>query len=101
MATTSYPNPTVDSTTYTLHARHNGTIIVSTQASAGSIVFTSVLTAGFSCQIIQMGAGVITVTAGSGATVNGLSGTVVTGGQYGGATIIAVTDGNAVVTAVS
>ena len=100
MATTSYPNVTVDSTNYTLHARHNGAILASTLA-AGNIIVTSVLTAGFSCQLIQMGTGVMTVTAGSGATVNGLSGTVVTGGQYGGATIIVVTDGNAVVTAVS
>ena len=101
MAVTNYPNITIDSTTFTLLAQHNNLTLVSTQGSAGNVVATSQLPAGFDCWIIQMGAGVITATASAGAAVNGLGGTVVTGGQYGAMHIIAQSDGNFVVTAVS
>ena len=100
MSVATYPNISISSTNFTLLAEHNGQTLVSTLA-AGNVIAQSALPSGFNCWIITMGTGASTVTAGSGATVNGLSGTVVTGGQYGALQIIAVADGNFVVTAVS
>ena len=100
MAVATYPNITIDSTNFTLLAQHNGLTLVSTLA-AGNVIAQSALPADFKCWIVTMGTGASTVTAGTGATVNGLGGTVVTGGQYGAAQIIAVADGNFVVTSVS
>lgn len=98
MGLTSYPNITIDSTNafITLTDFHNGSIITSTCA-ATSIIVTPSLLAGFSCTVIQYGAGTITVTAsGTGATVSGVGGATRTNAQYSVMTVVAVSNGNVV-----
>ena len=97
MALTSYPNITINSTTFTLKTHTNGAIITSTYSSSVNAVVTNDLPAGHSCWLIQAGTGAIWVTAGNGATVNSTGG-VATAAQYSAVKLMAVTDGNFVLT---
>jgi hypothetical protein len=98
MALASYPNITINSTTFTLKSHTNGAIITSTYGSSVNVVVSNDLPAGHSCWIIQMGAGAVWVTAGSGATLNSTGTGVATAALYSAVKLMAVTDGNFVLT---
>ena len=68
-------------TARTLSAADNGKVIYCTSASATTITCAAGLGAGFSCTIIQGGAGKVTVAAG-GQTLASYSGLYSTMGQY-------------------
>jgi hypothetical protein len=68
-------------TTRTLSADDNGKVIYCTSGSAMTITCATGLGAGFSCTIIQGGAGKVTLFAGA-ATLNSYSGLFSTMGQY-------------------
>jgi hypothetical protein len=68
-------------TSRTLSAADNGKVIYCTSGSATTVTCATGLGAGFSCTIIQGGAGKVTVAAGS-ATLNSYSGLLSTMGQY-------------------
>lgn len=68
-------------TTYTLLPSDNGKVITLNNAAAISLTVPTGLPIGFSCRIIQLGAGLVTVSA-SGTTVNSFGGTLALGGQY-------------------
>lgn len=68
-------------TTRTLSAGDNGKVIYCTSGSAVTITCATGLGAGFSCTIVQAGAGKVTVAAGA-ATLNSYSGLLSTMGQY-------------------
>jgi hypothetical protein len=74
---------TIDGTTdpYTLSASDNGKVLYVTDATALTINCAAGLGAGFSCTIIQGGAGKVTVAAG-GQTLVSYSGLYSTMGQY-------------------
>jgi len=74
---------TIDGTTdpYTLSAIDNGKILYVTDATALTINCAANLGKGFSCTIIQAGAGKVTVAA-NGQTLNSYSGLFSTMGQY-------------------
>lgn len=68
-------------TSRTLSAGDNGKVIYCTSGSAVTITCATGLGAGFSCTIIQGGAGKVTVAAGA-ATLNSYSGLLSSMGQY-------------------
>lgn len=68
-------------TSRTLSAADNGKVIYCTSGSATTVTCATGLGAGFSCTIIQGGAGKVTVAAGS-AALNSYSGLLSTMGQY-------------------
>jgi hypothetical protein len=68
-------------TSRTLTASDNGKIIYCTNSSAVTITCVTGLPVGFSCAIIQSGAGKVTVAAGA-ATLNSYSGLLSSIGQY-------------------
>lgn len=68
-------------TSRTLSAADNGKVIYCTSGSAVTITCATGLGKGFSCTIIQGGAGKVTVAAGA-ATLNSYSGLLSTMGQY-------------------
>lgn len=74
-------------TTYTLLASDNGRVIKCTNASAITVTVPAGLPVGFSCQVIQGGAGTVTFSA-SGTTVNSFGSLLTTAGQYAAASII-------------
>jgi hypothetical protein len=76
-------------TTYTLASTDNGNVVTLSNASAITLTVPSGLGAGFGCEIIQLGAGVVTVSAGGGVTVNSYSSLFKTAGQHAAATLIA------------
>ena len=76
-------------TTYTLLTTDNGKIVTLSNAAAITLTIPSGLGAGFSCLIVQLGAGTVTVVAGGGATLNSFSGFVDLAGQYAMATLVA------------
>ena len=72
---------------YTLVAGDNGKVITINSASAITLTAgTAVGTTGFSCSVIQLGAGQVTI-AGSGVTLNSFSGLKIAG-QHGAASIV-------------
>jgi hypothetical protein len=81
-------------TSYTLLAADNGKIVTLNNAAAITLTIPSGLGAGFSCLVIQLGAGQVTVVAGGGATLNSYSSFVDLGGQYAMGTIVAPTANN-------
>jgi hypothetical protein len=98
MALNSYPNIAIVSTGTTLTPEYNGAIITSTYASSVSLTVTSVLAAGFRCELIQTGAGAMWVTADTGASINSTTGgAVATSTQYSRAVLTAYTDGNFII----
>lgn len=72
---------TESGTTRTLSATDNGKVIYCTSGSAVTITCAAGLGAGFSCTIIQAGAGKVTIAAG-GQTLQSYSGLFSTMGQY-------------------
>jgi hypothetical protein len=78
------------STTITLADSNNNTIIRCTSATAITITIPSTLAAGFSCMVIQGGAGDVTFQAGSGTTLNSFGNRVKTSGQHAPASLIRV-----------
>jgi len=75
-------------TSRTLSAGDNGKVIYCTSGSAVTITCAANLGAGFSCTIIQGGAGKVTLAAG-GQTLNSYSGLLSTMGQYAVISLIA------------
>lgn len=73
-------------TTYTLLASDNGKIVKLTNASAITLTVPAGLPIGFSCQIVQGGAGDITIAA-SGTTVNSCGSLLTIAGQYASASL--------------
>jgi hypothetical protein len=68
-------------TTYTLVAADNGKIVTLSNASAITLTIPTGLGAGFNCMIVQLGAGVVTLTASS-TTINNRQSFTKTAGQY-------------------
>jgi hypothetical protein len=81
-------------TTYTLVAADNGKVITLNNASAITLTCPAALGAGFSCRIIQLGAGQVGVVAGAGATLNARSALTHLSGQYAMGIIVAPTADN-------
>ena len=81
---------TQSGTSYTLTATDNGGVIAFTSGSAIALTVPSGLGAGFSCSVVQYGAGQITVAAGSGATLRVRSSANKTAGQYAIASLLSV-----------
>lgn len=79
---------TESTTSRTLSATDNGAVIYCTSASAVTITTATSLGAGFSCTIIQGGAGQITVAQGASTTLVSYGSLVKTAGQYALASII-------------
>ncbi len=79
---------TESTTSRTLGATDNGKVIYCTSASATTITTLTGLGAGFSCTIIQGGAGQITISQGASTTLVSFASLVKTAGQYALATII-------------
>ena len=75
-------------TSYTLQASDNGKVVTLNNASAITLTVPSGLGAGFTCALIQLGAGQVTVTPSS-TTVNSYSSLTKTAGQYAGASLYA------------
>jgi hypothetical protein len=81
---------TQSGTSYTLTATDNGGVVAFTSGSAIALTVPSGLGAGFSCSVVQYGAGQITVAAGSGATLRIRASANKTAGQYAIASILSV-----------
>jgi hypothetical protein len=75
---------------YTLLPTDNGMVISFTNSSAIALTVPSGLGTGFSCSIVQNGAGQVTVAAGTGATLRLRGSTNKTGGQYAIASLLSV-----------
>jgi hypothetical protein len=75
-------------TSYTLVAGDNGKVVTLNNASAITVAVPSGLGAGFSCSLIQLGAGQVSLSAGAGVTLNSYLGYTKIGGQHGGASLI-------------
>lgn len=69
-------------TTYTLDASDNGKVVELNNAAAITVTVPNSLAVGFNCILSQTGAGLVTVVAGSGATVNAFGG-LKSPGQWG------------------
>lgn len=80
-------------TSITLADTDNNKVVRCTASSAVTITVPSTLAAGFSCMVIQAGAGQVTFAAGSGATLNSFGNLLKTAGQYAPASIIRVDAG--------
>lgn len=78
-------------TAYTLQASDKGKIVTLNNAAAVSLTCPAGLGAGFSCMIVQLGAGQVGVVAGGGATLGSLSGLTHLSGQNAMGTIISPT----------
>ena len=75
-------------TTYTLQGSDNGVVVTLSNSSPITLTVPSGLGVDFACEIIQIGAGQVTVT-GSGATINSFSGLLNLAGQHAAATLVA------------
>jgi len=73
-------------TTYTLLAADNGKIVTLTNAAAITLTVPTGLDVGFSCALIQGGAGQVTITPDS-TTVNSFGGALKIAGQHASATL--------------
>ena len=81
---------TQSGTSYTLTATDNGGVVAFTSGSAIALTVPSGLGAGFSCSVVQYGAGQITVSAGAGATLRLRVSANKTAGQYAIASLLSV-----------
>ena len=75
-------------TTYTLVASDNGKTVTLNNGSAITLTVPTGLGAGFSCLLVRLGAGSVTVSAGASATVNSRGSLVALNGQYAVASLI-------------
>ena len=80
-------------TSITLADGMNNTVVRCTAATAVTVTVPSTLTAGFSCMVIQAGAGQVTFAAGSGTTLNSFGALLKTAGQHAPASLIRVGSG--------
>ncbi len=75
----------------TIDTGYDGTVIYYAGSGAITLTFPNSLTANtFSCAVVQGGAGVVTCSAGSGATMNNRQSATGTAGQYAMVGILAV-----------
>ena len=81
---------TQSGTSYTLTATDNGGVVAFTSGSAIALTVPSGLGAGFSCSVVQYGAGQVTVSAGAGVTLRVRVSANKTAGQYAIASILSV-----------
>ena len=77
-------------TTYTLVAGDNGKIVTLNNAAAITLTVPASLAVGFSCMLIQLGAGQVTVAA-SGTTLNSNGALVRLNGQFAVGTLVSYT----------
>jgi hypothetical protein len=77
-------------TSYTLQVTDNGGVVAFTNGSAITLTLPAGFGAGFSCSVVQYGAGQITVAAGAGATLRLRSSANKTAGQYAIASLLSV-----------
>ncbi len=85
---TTFNNQT--GTTYTMASTDTGKTVTFNNASAITVTLPNSLAIGFTCECIQLGAGQVTFSAGSGATLQNRQSQTKIAGQYG-ATRLAVT----------
>ena len=69
-------------TTYTLQDSDNGKLVTLDNASAITLTVPSGLSSDFACALLQKGAGNVTISAGSGVTVNNIDNNTTTEGQW-------------------
>lgn len=81
---------TQSGTAYTLIDTDNGRVVAFTSGSAVTLTVPSGLGAGFSCSVVQYGAGQVTVATGAGATLRVRASANKTAGQYAVASILSV-----------
>ena len=81
-------------TTYTLVASDSGKVIVIDNSSAITVTLPNNLSAGFTCSVIQQGAGQITFTAASGAFLNNRQSHSKTFGQHAGVSLTVTLNGS-------
>lgn len=84
------------SSSYTTQASDNGKLLLSTASTATTITISNTLTEGQSFAIFQSGAGIVSIAAGSGVTIQGagLSGvTLAINDRYSGATVFCISSG--------
>lgn len=74
-------------TTYTLQASDSGKIVECTNNSAITVTLPNSLAVGFCCTIVQCGAGQVTLSAASGASLRNRQSHTKTAGQWSGATV--------------
>lgn len=89
------PEPSINvvdnaATSITLADTDNNKIVRCTAATAVTITVPSTLAAGFSCMVIQSGAGQVTFAAGSGATLNSFGNLLKTSGQHAPSSLIRI-----------
>jgi hypothetical protein len=77
-------------TTYTLAASDNGRVVTLNNAAAVTVTVPASLGAGFSCTLIQLGVGQVTVTPGATVTINAPGGVNKTAVRYSAITLLAV-----------
>ena len=77
-----YSTVSETTTSRTLSDSDNGKVIVCTNASTITVTLPSTLTAGFSCKLVQGGAGIVGVVAGSGVTLSVIGSKRFTANQY-------------------
>jgi hypothetical protein len=75
-------------TSITIADTDNNKIVRCTSSTAVTITVPSTLASGFSCMVIQAGAGQVTFTAGSSTTLNSFGALLRTAGQHAPASII-------------
>ena len=80
-------------TAITLADAMTNQVIRCTAAAAVTVTVPSTLAAGFSCMVIQAGAGQVTFAAGSGTTLNSFGALLRTAGQHAPASLIRVATG--------
>lgn len=80
-------------TAITLADSDNNRVVRCTSSSAVTITVPSTLAAGFSCMVIQAGAGRVTFVAGSGTTLNSFGNLLATAGQHAPASLMRVASG--------
>lgn len=81
---------TQSGTTYTLTTRDNGKIVSFTNGSAITLTIPSGLGKGFSCSIVQYGAGQVTISAGTGVTLRLRASANKTAAQYAVVSLLSV-----------
>jgi hypothetical protein len=85
------PGPSIRTTTgtsETLQAGDNGNVVTCSNGSAITLTVPSGLGAGFTCLVLQLGAGQVTLTPSS-TTLNSFGGLLALAGQYAAASLIA------------
>lgn len=86
-AITGSDSPT--QTTYTLQVSDKGKVITFNETVAITVTVASGLGSDFCCELIQMGAGQVTVAAGGGVTLHSYASLVKLAGQYAAARLVA------------